>query len=290
MSLVSPESIDSSAARAHRPSTRPVRALTRGLETLALLHLCERATVAELAVRLRLPRTTTYRILETLCEAGFVRRSRHDDRYSATALARMLGERDDAQQALIHAAKAHVHRLCDELRWPVAVAMPAAGAMEVREAAPHAGGAGGPRYSTGFRVPMLSSACGRAWLAHCSAGELATLLELLSRSPRPEDRSAGDPALMRRLLVEVRDRGYATAERPHAVSDEIGLAVPVLLGDRAVGALTVRLSGSQVSLEQAVEELVPPLRRAASHIANAMSGTHAASSLQSETAAGALDG
>src|SRR5579871_2842786 len=49
-----------------RESTRPIRALNRGLEVLAELNRVERAAINALASAVELPRTTTYRILETL--------------------------------------------------------------------------------------------------------------------------------------------------------------------------------------------------------------------------------
>ena len=54
-------------------STRPIRALLRGLDALSALNSRDGAIVSELVSEIRLPRTTVYRLLETLCEAGFVR-------------------------------------------------------------------------------------------------------------------------------------------------------------------------------------------------------------------------
>ena len=62
-------------------STRPIRALVRGLDALTMLNLRNGATVSEIAQQIRLPRTTTYRILETLTHAGYVYRDSADDRY-----------------------------------------------------------------------------------------------------------------------------------------------------------------------------------------------------------------
>ena len=61
-------------------STRPIRALMRGLDALTILNLRDGATVSEVAQEIHLPRTTVYRILETLCNAGFVFRDAADER------------------------------------------------------------------------------------------------------------------------------------------------------------------------------------------------------------------
>ena len=73
-------------------STRPIRALMRGLDALTILNLRDGATVSEVVQEIRLPRTTVYRILQTLCDAGFVYRDPVDDRYRLTVLVRGLSD------------------------------------------------------------------------------------------------------------------------------------------------------------------------------------------------------
>lgn len=68
---------------------RPIRALLRGLQALAALTSGEGLTVTETARRARLPRTTAYRVLETLRLGGYVERD-SDDRYRATVKAAEL--------------------------------------------------------------------------------------------------------------------------------------------------------------------------------------------------------
>lgn len=65
-------------------STRPIRALMRGLETLCAINAHDGATVADVVHTTRLPRTTVYRLLGTLCEAGYAQRDPLDDRYRVT--------------------------------------------------------------------------------------------------------------------------------------------------------------------------------------------------------------
>ena len=51
-------------------STRPIRALIRGLEALAVLNRRNGATVSEVTSEIKLPRTTTYRGYEVV-KPGF---------------------------------------------------------------------------------------------------------------------------------------------------------------------------------------------------------------------------
>jgi DNA-binding IclR family transcriptional regulator len=62
---------------------RPIRSLLRGLEVLAALAEGEGLTVTQAARAVRLPRTTTYRVLETLRNGGYVQRDEMD-RYRQT--------------------------------------------------------------------------------------------------------------------------------------------------------------------------------------------------------------
>ncbi len=75
-----------------RESTRPIRALNRGLDVLTELNRVERAAINTMASAVGLPRTTTYRILETLRLAGYVERDTHDDCYRPTIMVRALSD------------------------------------------------------------------------------------------------------------------------------------------------------------------------------------------------------
>src|SRR5271165_706871 len=79
-------------AEGTRESTRPIRALNRGLEVLTELNRLERAAINTLATAVGLPRTTTYRILETLRLAGYVERDPHDECYRPTVMVRTLSD------------------------------------------------------------------------------------------------------------------------------------------------------------------------------------------------------
>src|SRR5260221_4823451 len=93
-------------------STRPIRALMRGLDALTFLNLRDGATVSEVAQEIRLPRTTVYRILEILCTTGFVFRDAADDRYRLTILVRGLSDGFDDAPWGTQIAKAMIHGCC----------------------------------------------------------------------------------------------------------------------------------------------------------------------------------
>jgi IclR family mhp operon transcriptional activator len=249
-----------------RDSTRPIRALLRGLDVLTILNLRNGATVSEVAGEIRLPRTTTYRILETLCSAGYVYRDVTDDRYRLTIMVRGLSDGFDDEAWISQIARPFIYELCREGVWPVAVSTLSGTSMMVRETTDHRTPLAVERYAAGFRVPLLASAAGRVYLAFCPANQREALLEILARSDKEEDRPARNRPEISRLLAEVRSQGHATATRARRVSDEISMAVPIQVDERVLAAITLRFSATAVSLKQANERFLPRLRDVASRI------------------------
>jgi IclR family transcriptional regulator, mhp operon transcriptional activator len=255
-----------SADEDEHESTRPIRALNRGLEVLAELNRLDRAAINTLAAAVRLPRTTTYRILETLRLAGYVVRDPHDDCYRPTIMVRALSDGFDDQAMVAHIAKPHLAALGAQIVWPVAIATPSGATMMIRETTDRDSPLALEQYSAGVRVPMLSSAAGRAYLAFCAGAEREALLESLSRSSLPEDRLARSRIEVERLLNETRAQGFGMAQRARRVSEETSLAIPVRAKDRILATVTVRYAATAVPLRTAVEQFLPKMREVARKI------------------------
>jgi IclR family mhp operon transcriptional activator len=257
-----PESLQEGANddAAPRESTRPIRALNRGLDVLTQLNRLERAAINTLANAVDLPRTTTYRILETLRLAGYVERDPHDDCYRPTIMVRALSDGFDDEAMVAHIAKPHIASLCAAIVWPVAVATPSGAAMMIRETTDRQSPLALEQYGAGVRVPMLSSAAGRAYLAFCSPQQREALLELLARSSLPEDRLARSRSEVERLLNETRTQGFGMAQRARRVSEETSLAIPVRAKDRVLATISVRYAATAVPLRTAVEQFLPKIR------------------------------
>jgi IclR family mhp operon transcriptional activator len=248
-------------------STRPIRALIRGLDALTVLNLRDGATVSEVAQEIRLPRTTVYRILETLCNAGFVFRDPSDDRYRLTIMVRALSGGFDDEAWVTQIAKPLINELCREIVWPISISTLSGTTMMVRETTDHSSPVAIERYSAGFRTPLLTSAGGRVYLAFCAASQRETLIDVLARSTKDEDKLARlQRPDLQRLLSDIKAQGYATATRSRRMVEEISLSVPVLLNDRVLAALTVRFASSALPLKTGVERFLPKLRHTAATI------------------------
>jgi len=257
-------------------STRPIRALIRGLEALSVLNRRNGATVSEITGEIHLPRTTTYRILETLTQAGYVYRDAADDRYRLTVSVRKLADGFDDEAWITEIARPCISDLGREIVWPIALSSPSGTSMLVRDTTDHASPLAVDRVSAGSRIPLLTSSSGRAYLAFCTSDERETLLDILSRSSREEDKLARSRPEVERILEEAREQGYATTVRARRISEEVAMAVPVLIDDRVLAAVAVRFSATAVPQRLAAERFVPKLRETAARIRQIFTERHRA--------------
>ncbi len=245
---------------------RPVRSLVRGLDILQVLNRRNGATVTEVAEDTSLSRGTVYRMLETLREAGYVFRDGADARYRLTIMVRGLSDGFSDESWVSEIAKPRIEELCAKVVWPIAIATIHGTTMLVRETTDKNSPLVLRRISGGFRVPILATSAGQAYLAFCPDEQRETLLDVLSRSDtHPSDMMARNPRLTRKILGEVRERGYATTTRPHL--NDSAIAVPVLPHGRVVAAISMRYIDSAMPVSTAVEKYLGDLQATAQGIA-----------------------
>jgi IclR family mhp operon transcriptional activator len=255
-------------------STRPIRALIRGLEALAVLNRRNGATVSEVTSEIKLPRTTTYRILETLSEAGYIYRDSADDRYRLTLLVRGLADGFDDEAWITQIGRPCINELCKNIVWPVNLLSPSGTSMLIRETTDYASPLAVERFSAGFRLPLLLSASGRVYLAFCQPQTRDTLLDILSRSTREEDQLARSRPELEKIFAATREQGYAISLRTRRVAEEMAISVPVLVEDRVLAVVAVRFSPSAVPQGLAVERFYPKLLETAQTIRQRFSDAH----------------
>jgi len=181
-------------------------------------------------------------------------------------MVRGLADGFDDEAWVTQIARPCINDLCKDIVWPVTLLSPSGTSMLVRDTTDHASPLAVERFTAGFRLPLLMSASGRVFLAFCPAEQRDTLLEILSRSTREEDKLARSLPELLKILNEARELGYATAVRTRRVSEEVAMSVPVLIDDRVLAAIAVRFSASAVPLRLAVERFVPKLLETANLI------------------------
>lgn len=253
-------------------STRPIRALLRGLEVLHVLNQNNGATVSEVAAAIDLPRTTTYRILETLCVAGYAYRAKSDERYRLTIMVRGLSDGFDDEAWITQIARPYMYELCRDLVWPVAIATLSGATMLIRQTTDHESPLAVEKRGPGFRVSILGSASGLAYLAFCPKEQRDTLLDMLAQSKNEKDRPARNRTKIYETLVDTRRQGFAVYRRKRRISDELSLSVPILAEDRLLATIAIRFASTAVELPDAEQRFLPKLLATAQKISRDFSG------------------
>jgi len=227
-----------------------IRALERGIEVLRLLGPQEGSPLRALHAASGLPKPTLLRILHTLERGGLAWRSIDDGlwRRSLAWTAAPSGHAIDPR--LVEAAAPHLVALQRTVLWPSDLLVYRDFAMEVAESSRRLSGlALNPRYRIGYRVDILLSAPGRAWLAFCAAAEReAVLAHWRAASPSNPRTAAVLEGEIDALLEETRQRGYAVRDALFGGSFEDmagfddgfdAIAVPILADGGVRGAINL---------------------------------------------------
>jgi DNA-binding IclR family transcriptional regulator len=184
-------------------------------QTLAILRfLATQATpvaAATIARELALPRSTTYHLLATLQDAGFVVHVPEERRYGLGVTAYELGTGYTRQAPLQRLARVPLATLVD--RTGHAAHLGVLHGRDVlyvlEERAP-----GRPPLVTdaGVRLPAQLTASGRSLLAALPPQQVRALFPDPASFVLRAGRGPRSPSALRQLLVDVRRRGYATED------------------------------------------------------------------------------
>ncbi len=133
----------------------------------------------------------------------------------------------------------------------------------------------------GYRVHMLMSAMGRAYLAFCTEDERTAILGRLQRSDDPYDRKARNRPAVQTMLGEDRARGYATREPGYGYwgtdrSQAAAIAVPVRRGNRVFASINLCWVAGAVPTDEMVRLHLADLQQAADEIARGVADEDAA--------------
>jgi IclR family mhp operon transcriptional activator len=252
-----------------------VRGLARGLQVLRALNAmeCGRATSQQIADLTGLHRTTVRRLLETLMEEGFVRRSTSDDSFRLTLAVRSLSEGFTDTERIATVAPPIMGQLLQRVAWPSDLTTPDGDAMIIRETTHRFSQLSFHRAMVGRRLPILLTAAGRAYFAMCPDEEREDILELLRAGVGGEEQQAlaKNDALVRKLIQRVRQDGFGSNHGDWTAQARIGaVAVAIRADERVLASLNVVFLSRAVSLVDATRRYVPELQRAAKEIAEAL--------------------
>ena len=191
----------------------------------------------------------------------------------------------DSETRLVEVASPVLESLSDAVKWPSILAVPRLTHMEVLETnAPRSYFHHIPLGPVGFKINMLRSATGRAYLAFCEEPLRQSILDALRRAGREGDRLALNEAAFRKVLEETRALGYGLRapdfgghfDETRRVSDDgrDSIGVAIRMGPHVPGAINVTWARRALTRAKAIELLAEPALKAAEEISARLIQSH----------------
>lgn len=231
----------------------PIRAVGRAIDLLQALNRQPISTVDDLHGQTGIPKPTIVRLLRTFASRGLVCHAPKHGAYYLTSEVQSLSVGYHSAPKIVEAAAPLLDAMTSRVKWPMAVAVPEGNAVFIRYSTVPISPLALLHSSINMRLSLVTRALGRAFLAFCDKDERNFILKALSVSPDPEDAFARNLPAVRRVLSEVRKRGYATRDpRVRPVSNTI--AVPVFENTRVVATVGLTYISSALRQDEAVRD------------------------------------
>jgi IclR family mhp operon transcriptional activator len=247
-----------------------VRALTRGLAILRHVNAMGEARPGEIARALNIPRPTVYRLLETLEEAGYVAFSASSNLVRVTRLAAALGDGYALRSELCQAAAPLFAEYGARLVWPIDLSVYENTAMVILETTHGRSPLSIDRAMIGYRLPMLRTSAGRAYLSFCGEEERTLILDHLQRLGDTADLPFLDPLWFNRMADETRAHGFAIRDAGEFRPQTASIAAPVQSGGMMIGCISMIWIRSAMDTSKAIGSHAKPLCELAAKIGAAI--------------------
>jgi IclR family transcriptional regulator, mhp operon transcriptional activator len=255
---------------------KPIQALERGLQVLAVLRDMRAASLHDLYRGTGIPKPTLTRILYTLYRQGLVWQRMADGAFLPSHIMLQRGRLDDTAW-LVEIASPVLEKLCARVMWPSVLSVPRLDHMEVVETnSPRAHFDELPAGPIGFRANILRSASGRAYLAFCPDAEREAVLRRLRDRDVTGHELARDVAAVRRMVTATRRRGYSVRSpdfgghysktRREADDGRNSIAMPVRSDGHVLGCINLTWRRKALTLTQVVDSYASDLRMAVTTI------------------------
>lgn len=243
-----------------------VTALARGLELLRSFGAGEEYLGnAELSQRTGIPRPTVSRLTYTLTQLGYLKHNPRLEKYRLGPGTLALGYRYLVNQGIREIARPHLQQLADATDCNVSLGAADRNDMVYIESC-HGSGPLIMRLEVGSRLPIATSAIGRAWLCGLPAKQREQMLERL-RSEHPDDWPHLEKGV-HKALEDYATHGFCLSEGEWQ-REISGVAMPLILEEGAE-VMAVNCGGSSLRLSHRilVENLGPRLKDLAQQIRN----------------------
>jgi len=194
---------------------------------------------------------------------GYVRRSNSDGSYRLQHKVRELSDGFTDDEWISEVANPVLGELLQKLVWPSDLCTIDGTHMLVRETTHRFSPLSFHRAMVRQRLPVLSTAAGRAYLAFCSDEERRQILRLLVVSDDDQSQLARNEVLVQRILEKVRRQGYSTNDGEWTAQAKISaLGLPIRHDGNTMGSINVVFLSAAMTVPEAVERYLPQMRDA----------------------------
>ncbi len=248
--------------------------LKRGLRALHFMNYAGRMTAAELAREIKVPRTTAYRILETLVSEGYVAHDPIGHSFYLVSRVRQLAYGFNRDDLVSEAARPFLHDLCKKVLMPVGLTTPVGTDMVIQVSTDHEAPLALVRLPEGTSFPVTYGPTGHLFLAHCSEELRRRIIALSLTHPSvsaqrlPPGDTPGDA-----YLDSLRRKKFAIGLGVGSQIVEGLIAVPVTFKGTYAASLYMRFMKKVLSPEVVIARHLPDLTATAAaieHRLNAM--------------------
>ncbi|QNI04549.1 IclR family transcriptional regulator [Halomonas sp. SH5A2] len=249
-----------------------VTALARGLELLRAFGSGEEYLGnAELSNRTGVPRPTVSRLTYTLTQLGYLQHNTHLEKYRLGPGILALGYRYLANMGIREIARPHLQKLADATDCNVSLGSADRNDMVYLETC-HGHGPLVIRLNIGSRLPIATSAIGRAWLCGLSNERCQQVLQELEAfygSEWPRYKAGIDKS-----MKDYAEYGFCLSEQDWQ-QDISAVAMPLIL-ENGGEVMAINCGGASLRLDhkRLVNNLGPRLKEIALNIKNELEPRH----------------
>lgn len=265
------DAADETGTELERSSGQPsVRALRRGIRILRLLNQEGPMTVLQVGRRTGMPRITAYRILLTLEEEGLVERSEDSGTFRAASGVLSLSSGYSRYEHLVRTARPILSSVCRDLGWPLVLATNNGPKMVIQITTRHLTNFNVQEQGEGGEFPLLTSASGLAFVAHCDEPLRRDLINAaLADAVTAQTGMFPRPGFhLQQEIDRIRADGFAyvpVSWRSLSVNLS-AVGVPLYERGKLCAALSVAFYQAAIPRSQAVSRFLRPLQAAAQAI------------------------
>lgn len=239
-----------------------VRAITRALRVISLMNQQELWRLSELHQQTGLAKSTLSRILHTLEREGYVASDAKTGLYHLTSAIKTLSSGYRETIALVDVGADIAIRVTGQIKWPLAIGLPRETEIAIYFSTMPYSPLASFTTTIGYRLNMMKTAMGRAYLAFSTTVEREVIVNLLVHH------GTDDVEARRRIFIrqldDVAQNGYAT-RYPSVENETATLAVPIIVDGSALGSLGMTTFGKALTKEVVLEH-APILRATAAEI------------------------